>query len=160
MSGTIVVGVDGSPGSRAALRWALWQAAHTGQTVRAVRAWSYPASFEWTLWSSNYGPVPVPALPDRQDVQDAADHSLAELVAELAGPEGPVRVEHQVVEGHPAGVLLDAAKDADLLVIGRHGHGGFVGMMLGSVSRHCVEHAGCPVLVMPPEDSADEEAPR
>lgn len=64
-------------------------------------------------------------------------------------PDCPVTIEQQVVEGHPAEELTDATSPGDLLVLGRRGHGGFAGLRLGSVSRHCVDHAPCPVVVVP-----------
>lgn len=148
--GVIVVGVDGSAGSLDALRWAIEQAARTGQPVRALRAWSFPASVEWTLWSSNYGPVPLPGIAERREVQANAEKTLAEVVGAVAGPDCPATIEQQAIEGHPAEVLVAAATAADLLVVGRRGHGGFAGLRLGSVSRHCVDHAPCPVVVIPP----------
>lgn len=135
--GRIVVGVDGSATSEPALRWALEQARLTGATVAAVHAWDMPIS---------YG-VPV-MLNSGEDLAAAAERLLEETVAKAAAGYPQVPVERQVVRGHPATVLLDAAEDAELLVVGSHGHGGFVSALLGSVSQHCIHHASCPVVVV------------
>lgn len=149
--GRIVVGVDGSAGSRHALRWAHGQAALTGSEVLAVAAWNYSTSYEWTVRSTNFGLVTVPGQPDRQDAEDSAANALTETIKEaLDDLDASIVVTQKLVEGHPTTVLLAAAEDADLLVVGQRGHGGFAGLRIGSVSRHCVEHATCPVLVVPP----------
>ncbi|WP_371477471.1 universal stress protein [Kitasatospora sp. NBC_00315] len=135
----IVVGMDGSPASENALRWAIAQARLTGGTVQAVTAWEYPAFYGWV------GAVPV---SDGFDPQELATRTLAETVAEVAGAEPPVKVSQAVIPGNPARVLLDAAEGAALLVVGSRGLGGFSGAVLGSVSRHLTEHAPCPVVVI------------
>jgi nucleotide-binding universal stress UspA family protein len=138
----IVVGVDSSTGSRTALRWALTQARLTGATVQAVTAWQSPVVYD--------GWVPV---PDRYAIIAAAEKALAETVAEVAGTEDPpVEVRGAVAEGPAAQVLLTAAEGAELLVVGSRGHGAFAGMLLGSVSQHCVQHAPCAVVVIPGTD--------
>jgi nucleotide-binding universal stress UspA family protein len=147
--GRIVVGVDGSPGSRAALRWALGQAQRTDARLDVVRAVWHPGDYEWAAMPTNYGTVPLPIPEPHEDLIAAAGESLAEVVRDVIGDDPPVPVTTRAVDGQASGVLLDAAKDADLLVLGRHGHGGLIGMVLGSVSRHCVEHAPCGVVVIP-----------
>jgi nucleotide-binding universal stress UspA family protein len=138
----IVVGVDGSPGSKAALRWAMTQAQLTGATIEAITSWQHPV-----MWGYTYG---VPALYEADDLAASAEKSLGETVAEMAGHLGqPVDVLSHVVEGHPAEILTKAATGAQLLVVGSRGHGTFAGLMLGSVSQHCVQHAPCPVVVVP-----------
>lgn len=131
----IVVGVDGSACSKAALSWAVQQAGLTGAAVEAVIAWEYPFTFGY----------PIPVVTDI-DYEKLAAEQLAKTLAEVA--HGLVPVTSTVVEGNPAKVLLDASAGADLLVVGNRGHGGFVGALLGSVSQHCVHHAGCPVVVI------------
>ncbi|WP_043500097.1 universal stress protein [Georgenia sp. SUBG003] len=131
----IVVGVDGSEASRSALRWAARQAALTGAELRAVQAWHLPIG---------YG-MPV-AYPD-VDVEAHAIAGLKRIIDETLGDPPDVAVSPVVVEGHPAEVLTEMATRADLLVVGSHGRGAFAGMLLGSVSQHCVQHATCPVLV-------------
>ncbi|GAB3647389.1 universal stress protein [Glycomyces tarimensis] len=136
--GRIVVGIDGSPSSIRALKWALSQAEAVGATVEAVHSWQVPV---------NYGAVAV-MMPSETFAEGAAD-MLRESVAEATGGEERVSVERLVAEGHPAAVLLDRAKEADLVVVGNRGHGGFVGAILGSVSQHVIHHATCPVVVIP-----------
>ena len=137
-AGGIVVGMDGSAGSELALRWAVEQARRTGGTVHAVAAWEYPV---------NYGAA---YLEDRADwAQDARTALKTALERVVDGADGPT-IEQHVVQGHPVRVLLDAAADADLLVVGTRGHGGFTGMLLGSVSQHLSAHSPCPVVVVPP----------
>jgi nucleotide-binding universal stress UspA family protein len=134
----VVVGVDGSAESVAALRWAAAYAAATGSRLRAVMAWHYPAAV---------GPAPVGVAPAaitdevRQHVNEALDKTIAEAAV-------GVDVEKQVGYGHPAQVLVDQSAGADLLVVGSRGHGAFTGMLVGSVSVHCVTHAHCPVVVI------------
>ena len=138
--GRIVVGVDGSESSMAALAWAVRQAALTGATVDAVHAWHIPVTYGY-----GYGYAMVLPVPDLEKIAgQVADKAVAE-VADLAPG---VEIRTVIVEGNPARALLDAAKDADLLVVGSRGHGGFTEALLGSVSQHCVHHADCPVVVI------------
>jgi nucleotide-binding universal stress UspA family protein len=133
-TGRIAVGVDGSPESEQALRWAAGQARLTGAELHAVTAWQMPAAYGLTL----------------QTEPDWAAHSSQTLAAAIAGAlgrEDGERVVQEVVEDHPAGALLNAAEGADLLVVGSRGRGRFAGMLLGSVSRHVAAHAACPVVV-------------
>ena len=132
----IVVGVDGSPSSEAALRWAVRQAERTGAEVEAVTAWWYP---------SGYGLAPIPERAG--DLEGDAAKMLVEALAEVSGLAPDVVAAPRVVEGQAAEVLLRAARGADLLVVGSQGHGGFAAA-LGSVSQHCVSHAPCPVVVV------------
>jgi len=137
-AGVVVVGVDGSPSSRRALRWALRQAEATGMKVVAVYAWRAP---------TGYG-TGVMVMPGVQWA-DEARASLESTVEAAAAKWPHVTIEQRVLEGHPAEILLNQTEDADLLVVGSRGHGGFVGALLGSVSNHCVHHATCPVVVVP-----------
>jgi nucleotide-binding universal stress UspA family protein len=132
--GRIVVGVDGSPASLDALRWAVRQAELTGASVEAVTSWSYPTSYGF----------PVIANVDwEQGARTVLDEAIAAVTDESAAP-----VRRRVVEGHPARALADVAAGADLLVVGSRGHGGFTGLLLGSVSEYVVTHAPCPVVVI------------
>ena len=133
----IVVGVDGSPSSRQALRWAVRQAALTGAVVDAVIAWHDPASYAGYAW----------LIADTSDAEAAAK-TLSETVDSTIAAGRGVTIRQRVVEGGAACVLLDAAHGADLLVVGSRGHGGFAGMPLGSVSQHCVHHSPCPVVIV------------
>lgn len=133
----IVVGVDGSSSSREALRWAVRQAALTGSVVDAVIAWRDPsgyAGYAWLIGDATY--------------KDLAAKTLRETVDAVVTAGSGVTVRQHVVEGHPARILLDAAQGASLLVVGSRGHGGFIEMLLGSVSQHCVQHAPCPVVII------------
>jgi nucleotide-binding universal stress UspA family protein len=133
----IVVGVDGSDSSKAALRWAIRQAKLTGGSVDAVTAWHYPSTYGW-----------APIADGAVDIEGEAKKALTEALNEVSGLDPEVSVRPQVIEGHPAEVLLRAARGADLLVVGSRGHGGFTSALLGSVSQNCVLHAHCPVLVL------------
>lgn len=134
----IVVGVDGSVPSKAALSWAIRQAKLTGAVVEAVIAWHYP---------NTYG-YPGPVL-DGTDYEKLAVEVVTDTIAEVAGPDD---IKFKVIEGNPAAVLLAASAGAELLVVGSRGHGGFIEALLGSVSQHCVHHAACPVVII--RDSA------
>ncbi|WP_149259375.1 universal stress protein [Actinomadura sp. K4S16] len=134
----IVVGVDGSGPSKAALRWAVRQAESTGAELRPVQVWRPPP------------PYGMPVDYSDVDLEGQARESLRHAVEEALEGHPDVSVVPQVMRGHPAEVLTGAAEHADLLVVGSHGHGGFAGTLLGSVSHHCVQHAPCPVLVMRP----------
>jgi nucleotide-binding universal stress UspA family protein len=134
----IVVGVDGSGPSKAALDWAVRQAKLTGAVVEAVIAWHYPAPYGY----------PGSVLDDT-DYEKVATEVVTDTIADVGGP---VEIKPKVVEGNPAAVLLAASAGAELLVVGSRGHGGFVEALLGSVSQHCVHHAACPVVII--RDSA------
>jgi nucleotide-binding universal stress UspA family protein len=138
----IVVGVDGSPQSKAALRWAMTQAPLIGATVEATIAWQNPSMDEYCYGSST-------VIDGDQNLAAIAEKVLAETIAEVAG-EQSVHVETQthIIQGHPAEALVDAATGAQLLVLGR-GYGTFAGILLGSVSHHSVQHAPCPVVIVP-----------
>ncbi len=133
----IVVGVDGSGPSKAAIGWAVRQAKLTGAVVEPVIAWLYPGAYGYP------GPV-----ADDTDYEELAAKVVTDAIAEAVGAAGPVEIRPKVVEGNPAAVLLAAAAGADLLVVGSRGHGGFVEALLGSVSQHCVHHAKCPVVII------------
>jgi len=137
----IVVGVDGSAPSRAALRWAIRQARITNGIVDAVMAWEIPMVLQ------SYGWAPVYVEEDGHFEEDAIKRLEAVLSRDVE-PADSELVRSQAIKGHPAQVLLDAACDADLLVVGSRGHGTFAEALLGSVSQHCVHHAPCPVLIV------------
>lgn len=132
----IVVGVDGSPASVAALRWAARQAELTGSSLEATISWEHPVYYGNEV------------LYDEQfDWAGLARSALARAVTE-AGTDEAAAFRAFVVEGHPAAVLVDASAGADLLVVGSRGHGGFTGLFLGSVSQYVTAHADCPVVVV------------
>jgi nucleotide-binding universal stress UspA family protein len=136
--GRIVVGVDGSDSSRAALAWAVRQAALTGAGVDAVTAWQIPAAY-------GYGYTMADAIPE---LEKAAGQTLDEAVAEAAMRAPDVPIQRVLVPDNAARALLDRAKGADLLVVGSRGHGGFAEALLGSVSQHAVHYAECPVVIV------------
>jgi nucleotide-binding universal stress UspA family protein len=144
----LIVGVDGSPGSAAALRWAVADAAARGAIVEVVHAWEPPV-----LYGPAAGASEVPY--DVQAVLDAGEKLADDMVAEAAGTSG-VRTESRVVADSPAGGLLDAAKGADIIVVGRRGMGGFRRLLLGSVSDRVARHATGTVVVVPPGEPADD----
>ena len=142
----IVVGIDGSGDSKNALRWAARQAELTATTLEAVTAWQLPVSFG-TVWQM---PVTYGKSHDLSQVDFAAEakKTLDAALQDVLGPSPHVSVTPQLVSGHPTPVLIEASRHAALLVVGRSGHGGFAGMVIGSVSQHCVSHAACPVVVV------------
>ncbi|QWT23769.1 universal stress protein [Subtercola sp. PAMC28395] len=129
-----VVGVDGSPSSAKALRHAVTLGQFQNARIRAVTVWSYPNS---------YTPLPTTWSPE-----DDAQEILAEVTASVFGASVPEWFEQKTTEGAPARVLIDESANADMVIVGSRGHGGFAGLLLGSVSSQCAEHAGCPVLVV------------
>ena len=135
-SGRIVVGVDGSPHSEEALRWAIGQARLTGQPVDAVTSWTVPVD----LGVGGEGGLVA------YDWEGLAIRTLEHTVAKVVNPADGVQVSQHVVVGHAATVLV--AADAALLVIGSRGRGGFAGMLLGSVSQHVNARATSPVVVV------------
>jgi nucleotide-binding universal stress UspA family protein len=136
---TIVVGVDGSDGSVGALSWACDRAEGTGASVEAVTTWQWPMSL---------GPA-VP-IPTGYDPARDAQTMLETIVQPEADRHPSLTIRARVIEGHPAEALVEASRSADLVVVGSRGHGGFAGMLLGSVSQHCAAHAASPVLIWRP----------
>jgi len=132
----IVVGVDGSEPSKAALAWAMAQGRLTGAVVEAVIAWEVPATYGY--------PIPVSDVNWKQLAQQV----VSDAIADVAGPAAPAKISSKVVEGNAAQALLEESARADLLVVGNRGHGGFVEALVGSTGQHCVEHATCPVVII------------
>jgi nucleotide-binding universal stress UspA family protein len=136
----IVVGVDGSAGSRRALTWAAAEAASHGSELVVVNVWEHtllPPAGSVSV-SEHYVPDPS---------QRTAD-DLLQVIKEELGEEPPVPVQPLVKQGRPAKVLIEESAEADLLVVGPRGHGGFAGLVLGSVSQHVAAYAKCPVTVV------------
>ncbi len=136
----IVVGIDGSDESKEAFRWALEEARLRKATLKAVHAWRDPY-----LLAPGYG-LPQDFEPAALQIQ--AEEFLSAAVAEIAGKSSDVTIEELAAEGPAASVLTEAAEGADLLVVGSRGHGGFAGLLLGSVSQQCAHHAPCPVVII------------
>lgn len=139
---TIVVGIDGSTNSVAALRWAISEAALRGDTVRALHCWTYPVGYGVDM-------AGIPSMaPDR--LEQSAQEVLADVIDRATVGMVPVpTVERVVRHGAAANELVSESKDADLVVVGSRGHGGFVGLLLGSVATQIVHHGHCPVVVVP-----------
>ncbi len=135
----IVVGVDGSACSKEALAWAARQAELTGCPLMAVTTWTLPTSYGW-----------APPAPDTVDTRAELQGMLERIVKEVVGESRSFPVELEVLPGHPATVLTELSRDASLVVVGSRGHGGFVGLLIGSVSEHLATHAQCPVVVVRP----------
>lgn len=138
--GGIVVGVDGSENSLDALRWAATEARMRGVPLRVVGTFTTP------IMSTGY----EVAVPDPSDLQAATRTMLdaaVDVVRETGELEG-VDLTVEVIEGHAGERLIDQSRDADLLVVGSRGHGGFMGLLLGSVTTYVVNHAKCPVVVV------------
>jgi nucleotide-binding universal stress UspA family protein len=149
VSGTIVVGVDGSEPSRAALDWALGEARLRSARLVAVHAWAFFASVSSDPFPGAYGHVSVATEETYEALRLAAERLLESEVSAASQAHESVEVALRAVEGQPAVVLLEAARNADLLVLGTRGHGGFVGLLLGSVSQQCAHHAPCPLVIVP-----------
>jgi nucleotide-binding universal stress UspA family protein len=137
----VVVGVDGSAESVDALRWAARYQESTGATVRPVLSWHFPAA-------AGPAPVGVAPKPISDEVRASMQEALDKAITEVYGSPATDKVEAKIEYGHPAQVLVEASQHADLLVVGHRGHGAFTGMLIGSVSIHCVTHAHCPVVVV------------
>jgi nucleotide-binding universal stress UspA family protein len=133
----IVVGIDGSPSSVDALEWAARQAEMTGSTLEAVTTWEWPTSYGW-------------AFPFPRDYDPSSDASkvLDDVLGTAKNAHPDIVIRPVVLEGRPAPALVKASRGADLLVVGSRGHGEFSGMLLGSVSEHCVHHVSCPITVI------------
>jgi nucleotide-binding universal stress UspA family protein len=140
----IIVGIDGSEGSRRALRWAVEEASRSGGVLEAVTVWQSPFAFGGTFGMH----------VDEENIEEAARKRLETTVAEVAGDHPPVRIEQVVAEGDPAWVLCHRAAGADLLVVGSVGHGPFENVALGSVSTRCGQCSPCPVVIVPKEAQA------
>ena len=138
----IVVGADGSPGGTAALGWAAEEAGRRHAELVVVTAWQPPMVLD-----PYAGPAMVGAATDFETLaREHAEASLAQVGLRTDSPG----VSLHVVCDAAAPALLDAANGADLLVVGSRGHGGFAGLVLGSVSSKCVSHSACPVVIVPP----------
>ena len=131
----IVVGVDGSDSSKDALRWAGRQADLTGAALHAVAAWQFPVDWGWAM-----------TYVESFDPKRQTRRALQATVDEVLGSDADVRLI--VVEDKPAPALVNAAKKAELLVVGSRGRGQSPERIIGSVSEHCVHQATCPVVVV------------
>ncbi|HET6623558.1 MAG TPA: universal stress protein [Gaiellaceae bacterium] len=154
MPGTIVVGVDGSEPSHEALRWAAAEAELRGARIVAAHSWTFvpPTPI------GEPGMIPMPATDyvgqldaERKAAQAELDATVAEVF-----PDGvPDHLESKLLEGDAEDALVREAAGAELLVVGSRGRSGLKSVLLGSVSRHVVSHAACPVVVVKPPPAAD-----
>ena len=139
----IVVGVDESEGAKAALRFALEEARLRQAKLRVVHAWQFgyigAPGFEGSL----------PAVGgDLAEFHEAAEAALDETLRGVVADADGVAIERRVDQGAAAPVLIEESRDADVLVVGSRGHGGFAQLLLGSVSQQCALHALCPVVIV------------
>lgn len=132
----IVVGVDGSRHSEQALRWAAHFAAIFGAHLEVVSCWEYPTSYGWAAIAPDWSPS--------QDMAKVLDDTMRAAF----GDQPPQGTQLLVLEGGAAKVLLEACAGAVMLVVGSRGHGGFAGLLLGSVSASVAEHSSCPVFIV------------
>ena len=135
----VVVGVDGSPESVAALSWAGRYGAATGAVVWALHIWHYPTA----------AGLPPGVTPESvtDEVKAEQQKELDEAIAK-ANLDPAAQVESKIAYGHPAQVLINESKNVNLIVVGHRGRGGFTGMLTGSITLHVVQHAACPVVVV------------
>ena len=148
----VVVGVDDSDGAKAALAFAHEEARLRNATLRAVHAWQ----FGYIGYTGFEGAVPALG-GDIAELRAAAVAALDATVRAVLPDPGGVEIEQRVVEGAAGAVLVDESSQADLLVVGSRGHGGFTQLLLGSVGQQCAHHAACPVVIVRPR--AETAAP-
>ena len=147
MAGTIVVGVDGSAASLEALKWAAEEAHFRAARVVALHAWTVVP----VAPIGDPGMIAIPAgdLAGQLEAEtEAARAELTSSIAEALGPEPGVEVDARLSESDAGEALVAESESADLVVVGSHGRSGFRAAILGSVSRHVVDHAHCPVVVV------------
>ena len=149
----IVVGVDGSPSSVRALEWAIGEADRAGAVVDAVLVFDIGVGWTDIAFDVDAGIV--------ERATERAEKTLQEALASVAAPaDSAVLINHSVVPGDPADVLVRVAANADLLVVGTRGRGGFAGLLLGSVSQRCAERSRCPVAIVPSWGKHEQEGGR
>jgi nucleotide-binding universal stress UspA family protein len=156
-TGTVVVGVDGSVGAQEALDFATAEARLRKAPLRIVHAWNYgyningPGAYmgETGLKGMAAGYMGSVGY-DSRELRRSTENKIKKALGKVAQQATDLKIERQVVEGGSAEILLGAVAKDDLLVVGSRGHGGFAGLLLGSVSQQCVEHAQCPVVIVHP----------
>jgi nucleotide-binding universal stress UspA family protein len=147
VAGAIVVGVDGSDAARDALRWAAEEARLRFAPLVAVHAWSFiPAQ---PIGDPGMLAMPAGDLPGQLGAEsEAARIGLDEAVEDALGADPGLEIEKKLVEGDAGEALVAESASAELVVVGSHGRTGFKAALLGSVSRHVISHAACPVVVV------------
>jgi nucleotide-binding universal stress UspA family protein len=141
----IIVGVDGSDASLEALRQAQTLADPFNAEIEAIMCWEFPQMYDGYV------------LVGIEGFQESAANILNRSVARVYGPEPPRNVKTSLVQGNPKASLIKASENADILIVGRRGHGVFGGLHLGSVSSSAVAHAKCPVLVVHDPDTVKND---
>ncbi|KEI45989.1 universal stress protein [Saccharopolyspora rectivirgula] len=142
-AGGVVVGVDGSASSKRALQVAADEAKARGAPLHVVRAWSIRTA-------PRPAECPPNTMPSVEQFHRAVREDTERIVQKRLGDDPGVEVNLHIVHSPPPQALLEAARGAELLVVGHRGRGGFAGLLLGSVAEQCVRHAACPVLVVRP----------
>jgi nucleotide-binding universal stress UspA family protein len=149
MAGQVLVGVDGSEGSRRALRWAAREAAVREAALQPVMAWQDRYDF---------GELPLGPV-DEEKIAAGAKERMDTMLAEVTGEDPALPTDPLVLHADAAQELCARSAGAALLVVGSRGHGGFAGLLLGSVSTKCAHHSRCPVAIVPGNGaSAEDEA--
>ncbi|WP_411733774.1 universal stress protein [Paeniglutamicibacter sp.] len=141
----IVVGVDGSYASLEALRHAQYLAGSLNAHIEAISCWDYPRMYDSYI------------LAGIEGFKEGAEKVLNQAITSVFGTDTPSNLTVSLVQGDPRSVLIKAGRNADLLIVGRKGHGMLTGLLTGSVSSFCIAHATCPVLVAPTPDNAENE---
>jgi nucleotide-binding universal stress UspA family protein len=143
-NGSIIVGVDGSPESSNALRWAVDEAKLRGAQLKAVHCWLYPVGIG----------IDVYTLPPEEVMESSAASALDVAIdAALEGVDGVPPIERVIVNGSPGHVLAMMSDDAELVVVGTRGHGGFTGLLMGSAANQVAHHAKCPAVLIHKESN-------
>jgi nucleotide-binding universal stress UspA family protein len=144
VSGQIVVGVDGSDGAQRALEWAVEEARLRDATLVVVYGWQVPPIV------TGAGPFDAPVVLE-QETLEAVERNAKDVVGRQLGSvdASGIDVQRRIEPRPPVDLVLDAATGADLVVVGTRGHGGFTGLLLGSVSQQVAHHAPCPVVIVP-----------
>lgn len=156
----IVVGVDGSERSKGALAWALREARAHGARLVTLYAFDYTPA--WSVYAYGEGMVAPPAPSDEeieeasQDAERHAQGLLERMLADLGDQTAGLDIERlAIADRRPAHALVERSGRSDLLVVGSRGRGGFMGLVLGSVSNQCAQHARCPLVIVPTHDGDD-----
>jgi nucleotide-binding universal stress UspA family protein len=144
--GRVICGVDGSEGSVRALGFALEEARLRGWSLTVVSIWESPYLY-------GYKETPPPAVSDAALADAARKHLDMALEETEASSYADVNLEARTAQGSPSELLCEMSADADLLVLGARGHGGFAGLLLGSVSTQCAHHSRCPVVIVPRDNT-------
>lgn len=137
----IVVGIDGSPASLQAVTWAAHEAKLRGSEIEILHSWSMPFVVDPMAM--------MPMMFPMEDMVANANKIVAAAADIVAGVDPKIRVVTRVERGAASEHLITAGKSADLLVVGSRGHGGFTGLLLGSVAQQVANHASCPVVIVP-----------